>query len=305
MNYGSLTLALCISFLSLAHADHDETSKVSRPFAAEQKNLFVGATDIHMKELEGPGSLCQSTFVARNPLKSDPKKCRLAFLTAAHCVDSPFDSIDFSGFGEVKASEIKLCRPRAYARNKARFWRSNHSVSGDLATLVFDTQCEKSQEMKPAPLAPVESDGTTALETPHVFLQKRQGAAPGNPGGGKRIQAELQGHEKKLFTFHSPSPQGAAIVGGDSGGPVFDEKGRLVCPMISSSYEYLRLAEKLQEKEPDGKTENKVDPFQVSCDSRAIGKLKEYLSYFGLSSDSTQAVSQERQREDNPECSPR
>ena len=301
MNYHPFALVIIFSIFSLAHGEHDDKKVQSRPLAAEQKELFRGATDINVKESDGPGSLCQSTFVSRNQLASDPQKCRVAFLTAAHCVDSSFEAIEFSGFGEVKRNELVLCRPREYLRNKARIWRDNSSVAGDLATLVFDIPCDKTKN-EPALLAPIAPDGITLLETPHLFLQKRTSAAPGNPGGAKRIQADFKRLEKKLYTFHAPSPQGAAIVGGDSGGPVFDEKGRLVCPMIASSYEYLRMTEKLKEKEPDGKSETKADPFEVTCDSRAIGKLKEYFSSLGLSPDSSVPVSKNASEQKHPDC---
>jgi len=284
-----LTLILVGHCFLQLRAEHNHSSEtLIRP--PQDQVTFSGATDITMKSDDGSTHLCQSTLVARNPLKEHKSICRVAFLTAAHCVDSSFDAIEFSGFGEIKKSQLKLCRPREYARNKARFWKDNPSVPGDSATLIFEIPCDNNSVLRPARLAPLNEERKAALDHPPFFLQKRSSPAPENPGGGKRIQADIQESSGKIYHFHAPTPQGSAIVGGDSGGPIFDAKGRLLCPMMGSSYEYLRIEQKLKHPEPDGKSNRPVDPFDVSCDSRAIARLSIHLELFGMSNDPTQEV---------------
>lgn len=271
-------------FSSILLAEDHALSPTQRTSSSIEDSGFKGATDIYVKETDGPGALCQSTLVAKNRLEAHSSLCRVAFLTAAHCVDTPFPSIEFSGLGEIKANELYLCVPPIYKRKRALFWKPHSSTPGDLATLVFEIPCDKIESKEPSLLAPVDKDGITEIQTNHVHLQKRESSVPGNPGGGIRVQADVKESSGPLFNFHVPSPQGVSVVAGDSGGPVYDDKGRLICPIVSSTYEYLRQAEKLKFPEPDGKSQEAVDPFEVSCDKKAIGKLKTYLALFGLSS---------------------
>lgn len=263
---------------SLLVAEHSQRSPTSRAVASDRE-LFQGATDLHIQVKDDPGTLCQSTLVDKHRTEAHSDKCRMAFVTAAHCVDEPFDAIEFAGVGAIPKGELSVCIPREYRARRAMFWKKQRDgVPRDLSTLLFETSCSAVEHLTPAPLAPVLPDGTTQVDSKRFFLQKRTGAAPGNPGGAKRIQADLESSEPPLLGFFAPSPQGAAIVGGDSGGPIYNEKGQLICPMATSSYEYLRRSEQLKEKEPDGKSDLPVDPFKVSCDARAIQRIREHLA---------------------------
>ena len=263
---------------SLLVAEHSQRSPTSRVVASDTE-VFQGATDLHIQVKDDPGTLCQSTLVEKHPIEAHSGRCRMAFVTAAHCVDEPFDAIEFAGVGAISKGELSVCIPREYRARRAMFWKKQRDgVPRDLASLIFETSCSTVEHLTPAPLAPMLPDGTTQVDSKRFFLQKRKGAAPGNPGGARRIQADLEGSEPPLFHFFAPSPQGAAIVGGDSGGPIYDEKGQLICPMATSSYEYLRRSEQLKEKEPDGKSDLPADPFKVSCDARAVQRIREHLA---------------------------
>lgn len=278
MHWFKSSLGLFFLVPCLLMAEHSHRSPTSRVVASDTE-LFQGATDLHIQVKDDPGTLCQSTLVDKLRLKENSSKCRVAFVTAAHCVDDPFDAIEFVGVGAISKGELTVCIPREYRARRAMFWKHRRDgIPRDSSTLIFETACSAVEHLTPAPLAPVLPDGTTQVDSKRFFLQKRTGAAPGNPGGARRIQADLEGAEPPLFHFFAPSPQGAAIVGGDSGGPIYNEKGQLICPMATSSYEYLRRSEQLKEKEPDGKSDLPVDSFKVSCDARALQRIREHLA---------------------------
>jgi hypothetical protein len=210
--------------------------------------------------------------------------CRLAYLTAAHCMYSDFKAIDFLGIGEVKKSSMQISIPKEYDFEKAA--RSREPQSGDSATLVFDIACGKAESVIPVPLAPVDSKGNTLVNSNHVYLQKRQEQTVGNRGEGAQILADFIGSDQAMYRFKAPSPQGYTIVGGDSGGPIFNEKGQLVCPISGSEYEAMRAQGTLT-KRPDGNIDTLLDPFTVVCDKKAIARVRTDLEKFGLSPVST------------------
>lgn len=114
-----------------------------------------------------------------------------------------------------------------------------------------------------------------------VYLQKRRNAAPRNRGEGAQIVADFEREDQHLLVFKVPSPQGYAIEGGDSGGPIFNQKGQLICPISGSSYEWLKSEERLT-RIPDGNVDTPLDPFAVVCDKRALARLQETLKRFEL-----------------------
>lgn len=154
---------------------------------------------------------CQSTPVAKKELDSPEGMCRLAYLTAAHCVDSDFRTIEFLGIGEVQKSSMRISIPKEYSLSRAA--QSREPQRGDSATIVFDVSCEKARSVVPVPLAPVDSQGTTIINSNRVYLQKRQGQAQGNRGEGAQILADVNGSDAAMYRFYAPSPQGYAIVG--------------------------------------------------------------------------------------------
>lgn len=288
-----------------SHVSHLNTH--SKRKTAQSNEVYTGAIDLFFKEKEGPGSLCQGTVVAKNRLEPGSPLCRTAVFTAAHCADGPFDSFEMSEIGDFPSSELTLCLPRIYKTEYLLSGKKNASKKGDLATVILDLPCDSISHLNPPPLAPVDEKGATQILTDGVVLQKRKGridVALGNPGGKHRIKAELKSDKDPFFTFFAPTPQGAAIVGGDSGGPIFDEAGRLICPMARSTYEYLRSANKLEHPEPDGTSNLPVDPFEVSCDKKAIQRLQAHLNSLGLSNDSTKLVNPQADQP-NPDCKKR
>lgn len=262
-------------------AEHSpQTIQKRRPLASRIAR-WVKGTDISVKYSSFVGA-CQSTPVAKKTL-SETGLCRLAYVTAAHCVldDSNrfFNSIEIAGVGEIPSTKIQKEVPREYFKKTSGDPRAPRR--GDTATLIFDISCEKAKNVIPVELAPVQRDGTTRIDSAHVYLQKRESAAPGNRGGGVQIVADVAEPENSAqFRFVVPSPQGYAIVGGDSGGPVFNENGQLVCPISGSSFEYLRSTGGLTRPRTGDNT--RLDPFTVVCDNRAVARLKDQLERFGL-----------------------
>jgi len=246
-----------------------------RPLA--RIRTWLRGTDLTIN-MNGSKASCQSTPVAKKELDSPAGMCRVAFLTAAHCVDSKMKSIDIAGLGEVPISSMKISIPDEYFRTGGGQSRESHQ--GDSATLIFDISCDRAENVIPVPLAPTLRDGTTAITTNHVYLQKRQEETVGNRGEGAQIKADVTSQGGNMFEFFAPSPQGYAIVGGDSGGPVFNEKGQLICPISGSSYEFKRETGQLTR--PRNSEDSVLDPFTVICDKRAIARLKEDLKRFGL-----------------------
>lgn len=280
-------LAFLVVVLSLivevAQAEHQQAPERRRPLARLFGERLRG-TDLTIRGIQENGrtmaASCQSTPVAKRELDSPQGMCRLAYLTAAHCVDSRFSSISFLGIGDIQKTDIKMSIPNEYFERGGQ--NSRQPKGGDSATLVFDISCDKAESVVPVPLAPVDSQGTTVINSKHVYLQKRQEETTGNRGQGAQILADVNGTDGAMFRFFAPSPQGYAIVGGDSGGPIFNERGQLVCPISGSEYEFKR-EQNLLTRLPDGTPDKLLDPFTVVCDKRAIGRLRADLAKFGLS----------------------
>ena len=144
-------------------------------------------------------------------------------------MDQKFRSIEIAGIGVIPLSQMTVRIPREYFETGGS--SSNEAHSGDSATLIFDIDCDKVENVVPVPLAKVGSDGITQINTPNVYLQKRQEQTTGNRGEGAQIIATVRETQGRMFSFFAPSPQGYAIDGGDSGGPVFNERGELVSPL--------------------------------------------------------------------------
>ena len=265
------------AFVSLnsgeVRAEHQSNAFRRRPLARIAS--WLKGTDLTIN-LGGAQASCQSTVVAKREL--DNGLCRIGLLTAAHCVDSRFRSIQVAGIGEVSRESMKVEIPDIYFQNGGAGSRT--PSGGDSATIVFDVACDKASQVQPVPLAPVNSDGTTAIETSKVYLQKRQEETTGNRGQGAQIVADVRERSGAMFEFYAPTPQGFAIVGGDSGGPVFNSKGQLVCPISGSSYEYQRETGQL--RRPRSSEDSLLDPFTVVCDKKAISRLKQDLAKWGL-----------------------
>lgn len=302
---------LILTFISLLWAQDrshlSQSGSHPKREMAQTNELFHGAIDLFFKEKEGPGSLCQGTIVAKNRLEANSAICRTAIFTAAHCADGPFDSLELAETGEFSTPQLTICLPRIYKTEYLLSGKKNAPKKGDLATVVLDIPCDSISHLTPPPLAPFDDKGVTQILTNEVVLQKRKGRIDvglGNPGGKHRIKADLKSDKDPFFTFFAPTPQGAAIVGGDSGGPIYDQAGRLICPMARSTYEYLRTAQKLEHPEPDGKSNLPVDPFEVSCDKKAIHRLQAHLTSLGLSNDSTKLVNASADQS-NPDCKKR
>ena len=179
---------------------------------------------------------------------------------------------------------MRISIPKEYSLSRAA--QSREAQPGDSATLVFDIACEKAESVIPVPLAPIDAQGNTLINSNHVYLQKRQEQTVDNRGEGAQILADVRGADKAMLRFHAPSPQGYTIVGGDSGGPIFNEKGQLVCPISGSEYQAMRENGTLT-KRPDGNIDTPLDPFTVVCDKKAIARVRTDLEKFGLSPVST------------------
>lgn len=274
-------IILITLFVKETRAEHRQAPEKFRPLSSTKS--YLKGTDITVQGVSGKWA-CQSAPVAKKKLESPEGQCRLAYLTAAHCVEDPFQSIDFSGIGEIKKSSMYVSIPREYFQNSNK--NSREPSSGDSATIIFDFPCDKVESVIPVPLAPVDSEGKTDIGSTKVYLQKRQGSVGWNRGESAQIEADVTGADGSMFEFYSPSPQGYTTVGGDSGGPVFNEKGQLVAPISGSSYEYLRATGRLK-RIPDGSLDKVLDPFTVVCDSRAVSRLRSDLEKFGLSPVST------------------
>lgn len=273
-----LGLAAVVSLqVGLAETQGQHNPGIFRRRPLARIRTWLKGTDLTIN-MNGSKASCQSTPVAKKELDAPAGMCRVAFLTAAHCVDSKMKSIDIAGLGEVPISSMKISIPDEYFRTGGGQSRESHP--GDSATLIFDVSCDRAENVIPVPLAPTLRDGTTAITTNHVYLQKRQEGTVGNRGEGAQIKADVTNQGGNMFEFFAPSPQGYAIVGGDSGGPIFNEKGQLVCPISGSSYEFKR--ENGQLTRPRNSEDSILDPFTVICDKRAIARLKEDLKRFGL-----------------------
>jgi hypothetical protein len=301
-----LVLALMI-LGGVAQGEHQLAPERRRPLSRIRN--WLRGTDLTIRGIPGPqggtmAASCQSTPVAKKELESPEGVCRLAYLTAAHCVDSDFRTIEFLGIGEVQKSSMRISIPREYSLSRAA--QSREPQRGDSATIVFDVSCEKAKSVVPVPLAPVDSQGTTIINSNRVYLQKRQGQAQGNRGEGAQILADVNGSDGAMYRFYAPSPQGYAIVGGDSGGPIFNEKGQLVCPISGSEYEAKRENGQLT-RLPDGTPDKVLDPFTVVCDKKAIARLRADLANFGLapvSSSEAEDLSQQSQLAQNTPSAP-
>ena len=263
---------LCFAHEPSSHSGvgRREPSSSSAP-AVFDLNIFSGERNGEHAEY----SACQTSLVAKKRLSPTSSICRVAFLTAAHCVDDAFESIEIVPIGKVERACLIASIPGAYRLSALK---RNERKRGDSATVIFDIPCENIGNSVPVPLAQFNpEDGTTEITGKKVFLQKRRKAEGHNVGGGKLLQADIKSTEGHNFEFEVPSPQGAAIMGGDSGGAVFNEKGQLICPLSGSSYEGKKEKGVLTLPIPDGKSEGPVDPFSVICDKRAISRLKKVL----------------------------
>lgn len=262
----------------------------SRPVATS-KSGPVGV-DLNIAELiSGITTVgaCQGTPIAKNEIEGHPGKCRVALLSAAHCFGENPKGIGFDG-GAIELTEA--CGPMIQIHQEYfNLRRGNEGTPGDSATVVFDTDCKKVSHLQIVPLAPTEKDGTTRLDSKKVSIQKRKSKVRGNIGGGKQIVADVLRTEEKMFEFYVPSPQGYAVVGGDSGGAILNEKGQLICPISASGYELKRINGKLRRPEEDGRS--LLDPFFVTCDKRAIGRARQSLEKVGLSTDPNYKVDSE------------
>lgn len=272
---------------NIAKAEHRRLAPERRRPLSKERHWIRG-TDLTIKGIptsKGTGSAsCQSTLVAKKELDSPKGMCRLGYLTAAHCVDSSFESINFLGVGDIQKDAMTVSIPREYFRDGGA--SSREPRGGDSATIAFDIACDKVESLIPVPLAPVTSSGLTVINSNHVFLQKREEETTGNRGEGAQILADVKGTQGSLFRFHAPSPQGYTIVGGDSGGPIFNEKGELICPISGSSYEFMK-ENNLLTQIPNGDLDKVLDPFEVVCDKHAIARLRDDLAKLGLSPIST------------------
>jgi hypothetical protein len=298
-------LLLFLGLVLQGYSEHSfEKSATPRKVAEEKKekssavfdlNIFSGEENRGRKEY----SACQSSLVAKKRLNPVSPICRVAFLTAAHCVDDAFQSIEVVSVEKIEKSCLVNAIPGSY---RASVFKENERKRGDSATLVFELFCDSIEDWDPLLLAPVNPENeVTQIDGEKFFLQKRKKAESYNAGGGRLIQAELRSKEGHNFEFEVPSPQGAAILGGDSGGPVFNEKGQLVCPLSGSSYEGKKEKGALIHSIPDGKNEGAVDPFTVVCDKRAISRLKKVLEEHGLGGHQP-VINQEPNSEDKEPC---
>jgi len=298
----ALVLGISVSLLA-EHAPHSTNPNSNRKTNELDNSFSESAFDLFIEKETDWGSHCQSTLVAKNQIK-DPYSslCRFGIATSAHCVDDPFVALQIGTDLKIPKTQLITCIPMKYKRNKLLKGKSHQNTPSDVATLIFDLPCEKIPQ-KPVVFAPISPEGTTVIDkTGSFFLQKRKTPAPGNSGGGKVIQAELTEDEGASFSFFAPSPQGVAIVGGDSGGPIFNSKGQYVCPMARSTYEYLRRDNKLSLPEAEKGDNNPVDPFQVSCDKLALRKIKEHLNHFQISLDPADLAPEKLSFEKHRDC---
>ncbi|NBT59010.1 hypothetical protein EBT16_09535, partial [bacterium] len=88
-------LVLALSLLvEVAQAEHQIAPERHRPLSRIRS--WLRGTDLTIRGVPQNGrtmaSSCQSTPVAKKELDSPQGMCRLAYLTAAHCVDSPIQS---------------------------------------------------------------------------------------------------------------------------------------------------------------------------------------------------------------------
>lgn len=272
---GFLLFGANLLVLSPSFGEHGASDSFRRRPLARIREWIRG-TDIKIFERNSNAvGYCQATPVAKNESKDNPGTCLVAYLSAAHCFRDPAKSISFENLGNVSKEQIRILTPQSFGH------AGNFSKPGDTATLIVSVPCEQAENVKPVPLAPVNRDGTTAVsEGDTVYLQKRNEAVGGNRGEGAQIQAQMIAPDSNMFVFHAPSPQGYSIRKGDSGGPVFDSKGRLICPISGSSYE--NLVSEGRRLRPRVSENSILDPFEVLCDKYAIARVKQDLARFGL-----------------------
>jgi hypothetical protein len=287
LKIGFLLLGANLLVLNPSFGEHGSSGLFRRRPLAARLGERIKGTDIKIFEKDSNAvGYCQATPVAKNESKDSPGTCLVAYLSAAHCFRDPAKSIFFENLGNVSKNQIDIITPKSFSK------AGNFSKPGDTATLIVTVPCDKAENVKPVPLAPVNRDGTTAVSTSDVvYLQKRNEAVGGNRGESAQIQAQLVDPNSDMFVFHAPSPQGYSIRKGDSGGPVFDSKGRLICPISGSSYE--NLVSEGRGLRPRIDENSILDPFEVLCDKYAIARLRQDLAKAGLvpetefSSDST------------------
>lgn len=296
-------LALWFSLSLVAEHSERTASQKKRSYQSESGPSFDSSIDLFIEKEKDWGSHCQSTLIAKNQIENSfSNLCRFGVSTAAHCVYGPFFDLHFGNDLIIPKDKLITCIPMRYRRKKLFKGKRSTNTPSDIATLIFEAPCEKISQ-KPAELAPVSPDGTTQVDRVDSFyVKKRKERAPDNAGGGKILKAELIKEEGYFYSFLVPSPQGSAMVGGDSGGPLYNSKGQLVCPIAHSTYEYLRADDKLKFPEAEKEYQGPVDPFEVSCDKIAIRKLKEHLNHFKLSQDSTFLTPAKLSFEKHPDC---
>lgn len=302
---GFITFIIC--FVATADGHKPQTLAPLNRRPLQEKNPSLKGIDIFLNK-ESYTSTCQSTPVAKKSIGEN--LCRLALSTGAHCVDDDdLKSISFDGIGTIAKEQLKILIPSEYLEAKKKQDECKRKTPtqptkkkeeprvavaspelshtgmdvplvADSALIVFDIDCDKIKDITPVELAPVEPDGTTRCDI-DVYLQKRVGKSAGNRGESAQISAQLSGIIGSKFIFYVPSPQGYAIVGGDSGGPIFNKSGQLICPISGSQYELLRMTGQLKCK-PDGTREARLDAFTVECDKKAISRMQKHLKELKL-----------------------
>lgn len=206
----------------------------------QKKQAFCQATPVRLAEAETEGV------------------CKLAFYTAAHCVMNKFgqrkESYQFPTVpgiqGEVFVKGIQGWRTNRFAEvdiapgfeqeialATQQFPNQERTVPSDGALIYVTAPCGEFTNVKTVDLAPTDANGFTQLGN-YTWVEKRKESVGSNRGTSRRIQ--LQGLQVIGPSYHMqvPASQGAeafGVVGGDSGGGLFDDHGRLIGSVSGSA----------------------------------------------------------------------
>lgn len=215
----------------------------------------VMGTDRTGNEIKGA---CQATPTRLAEFPQKPGMCKLALYTAAHCVVNDdgtqrrayelptlkgfggrvfvkgVPGWNFNRFAEVVIPTAFMEQTRLKQRQSQGVDRGFRStVSSDGAVIFLTAPCEEFSQVKTVDFSPRDGQGFSRLGR-YTWVQKRNQSVGRNRGTSRQLQAQgmqLGGDKGETMWFVIPSSQGPeafGVVGGDSGGGVFDDRGRLV-----------------------------------------------------------------------------
>lgn len=251
----------------------EESARIADPLPSQQELPSYTPTnpppaislDLKGFTADGKAFACQATPVKLSELAS-PGLCKLALYTAGHCVLNPRTALGHVGFilrtpgfnGRVNIKGTpgwqtnrfaETFVPEAFIRDtkdmieeQREALRRGEAISStavvpDGGLLFITAPCREFSEIKTVDFAPQNSDGMVQFGT-YNWIQKRNRTVGNNRGTSRRLQFQNPEVDGELIRVIVPSSQGEeafGIIGGDSGGGIFDNHGRLLGSTSGSS----------------------------------------------------------------------